>query len=60
MAACKFVIESEVFSEEETERLQEALVSLAESDAPLFFELAIVSEEEIQRLNRTERNVDKV
>lgn len=60
MEACKFVIESEALSEEETRKLQDALFGLAACETPLAFELIIVSEEQIRTLNRTERGVDRV
>lgn len=60
MEVCKFVIESEALSQEDARRLQEALYGLAACDTALAFELAILSEEQIQTLNRTERGVDKV
>ena len=60
MEACKFIIENEALSEEETRRLQDALLGLAVCDRPLAFELAVVTEEQIQTLNRTERGVDRV
>lgn len=43
-----------------TERLCEALSGLAESDVPFVFELLTVDEEEIRRLNREQRGVDRV
>ena len=55
-----FEIDCEEFSPEESERLLSALYGLAESDAPLLFELVFLSEEEIRELNARERGVDSV
>ncbi|MDE6059666.1 MAG: rRNA maturation RNase YbeY [Clostridia bacterium] len=55
-----FRIDSEDLDEEELARLCHALTGLAESDAPLAFELVFVDEEEIKRLNARERGVDAV
>ncbi len=41
-------------------QLQEALCGIVEADTPLLVELLIVSEEEIQTLNREQRKIDKV
>ena len=43
-----------------TERLCAALNGLAEGDTDLSFELLLVDEEEIRRLNRETRNIDKI
>jgi len=55
-----FSIDSEDFPAEEKEAFGAALSPLAESDIPLAVELSLVSEEEIQTLNRTYRNIDRV
>lgn len=60
MEVCKFVIESEALSLKETQKLEEALLGLAQCDTTLAFELIIVTEEQIQTLNRTERGIDRV
>lgn len=57
---CKFYLDSEAVSEEEQERLSDALFGLAEGDTPLYFELLLVDGEEIRRLNREQRGVDSV
>lgn len=58
--ASEFVLDAEAFAEEDKVRLSSALTGLAEGDAPLLFEILIVSEEEIRDLNRRERGVDSV
>lgn len=60
MKYCTFEIESEFIPQERAEALCEALYTLAEGDSPLFFELVIVSEEEIRSLNASMRGVDRV
>lgn len=56
----EFYLDTEVFSEEERARFETALQGLAEGDCPFCFELLLVDEEEIQRLNRDIRGVDRV
>ena len=56
----KFYIDSDALSEADCVRLSSALEGLAEGDVPLLAELLIVDEEEIRRLNREQRNTDKV
>lgn len=53
-----FFADAEEFPE--SNRLCAALKGLAEGDTDLSFELILVDEEEIQRLNRETRNIDKV
>lgn len=54
-----FVVDWEEQSEGAA-RLGAALSGVAQSDAPLFVEIVIVDEEEIRRLNRELRQVDRV
>lgn len=56
----EFYIDSEDFSEEDKSNLASALCGSAEGDVPLALELLIVDEEEIRRLNREQRGIDKV
>ncbi|MDE7159097.1 MAG: rRNA maturation RNase YbeY [Clostridiales bacterium] len=56
----KFVIDGEGFTPDRLKEFEEALGILAESDCPLTVELSLVDEEEIQTLNRTYRNCDRV
>ena len=56
----KFVIDGEGFESDRLKEFEEALGILAESDCPLTVELSLVDEEEIQTLNRTYRNCDRV
>lgn len=56
----KFVVDTEDLSPEECEKLEEALVGLAESDCPLLVEVLVTDEEEIRRLNREQRGIDRV
>ena len=56
----KICIDSEDFSEEERNRLESALFGLAQGEGELCAEILLVSEEEIQRLNREIRGRDAV
>ena len=56
----KIYIDSEDFSEEEKARLSAALYGLAQGEGELCAEILLVSEEEIQRLNREIRGKDAV
>lgn len=56
----KLIVECEELSDAERQALAEALSGVQKSDSPLVFELAFVSEEEIQTLNREKRGVDRV
>lgn len=55
-----FCIDGENFQADRLKELEEALSPLAESDCPLSVEISLVDEEEIQTLNRTYRNCDRV
>lgn len=55
-----FYLDTEVFSEKDRERLSFALQGLAEGDCSFCLEVLIVDEEEIQRLNREVRGIDRV
>lgn len=54
----QFVLDAEDFPS--ADRLSSALEGLAEADLPLLVELLIVDEEEIARLNREQRGIDRV
>lgn len=56
----EFYIDSEDLSEEERQKLSSALRGSAEGDVPLALEVLIADEEEIRRLNREQRGIDKV
>lgn len=56
----KFFIDTEDLSVEEKTQLSSALEALAEGDVPLSVELLLTDEQEIQRLNREMRGIDKV
>lgn len=56
----EFYLDTEVFPEEDKERFQSALKGLAEGDCPFCLEVLLVDEEEIRRLNRQIRGVDRV
>lgn len=56
----EFYIDSEDLSEEERQKLSDALRGSAEGDVPLALEVLIADEEEIRRLNREQRGIDKV
>lgn len=58
--ACKFVLDSDAFSEDKLQELCAALEGLAKCDLPLAAEVVIVSEEEIRALNARERKTDRV
>ncbi|MBD5636715.1 MAG: rRNA maturation RNase YbeY [Clostridia bacterium] len=55
-----FVIDGEDFEADRLKEFEGALSLLAESDCPLVVEISLVDEEEIQTLNRTYRNCDRV
>ncbi len=55
-----FLIDSEDFSDDGKAAFGAVLSPLVESDIPLTVEISLVSEEEIQALNRTYRNIDRV
>lgn len=52
--------EGEEFPKERIEALEEALQGFVETDVPLCVEFVFVDGEEIRRLNREMRNIDKV
>ncbi len=52
--------DSEEISKESIQKIEQAMESFIESDVPLAVEFIFVDEEEIQRLNRTLRQTDKV
>ncbi|MBR4942494.1 MAG: rRNA maturation RNase YbeY [Clostridia bacterium] len=58
----EFVIlcDGEEFPQENISALENALQGFVETDIPLAVELIFVDEEEIQRLNRETRSIDKV
>ncbi len=56
----EFLLDSEDLGGAAGARLCAALSPLAESDVPLLFEVLLVGEEEIRRLNREQRGVDHV
>ena len=55
-----FDCEDELFPKENVEKLEEAFADVVEADCTLCFEFLFVDEEEIQRLNRETRSIDKV
>lgn len=55
-----FMIEGDFADEDRREEFGRALSPLAESDCPLAVEVTLVGEEEIQKLNRTFRQCDRV
>ena len=55
-----FDCEDELFPQENLEALEEAFADVVEADCTLCFEFLFVDEEEIQRLNRETRSIDKV
>lgn len=58
---CNFRLDTmERFTAEEEEALSSALFGLAEGDISLLVELLVTSEEEIRRLNRERRGIDRV
>ena len=54
------VCDGEEFPEENVRALENAMQGFVETDIPLCVEVAFVDGEEIQRLNREMRNMDKV
>ena len=52
--------DSEEISKESIQKIEQAMESFIESDVPLAVEFTFVDEGEIQRLNRTLRQTDKV
>ena len=54
------VCDGEEFPEENVRALENAMQGFVETDIPLCVEVAFVDGEEIQRLNREMRNIDKV
>lgn len=52
--------EEEEFPEERVHALEDALQGFVKTDVPLCVEFVFVDNEEIQRLNREMRNIDKV
>ncbi len=56
----EFYLDSEDFSEEERAWLSSAFMGLAEGDTPLAVEIIFVDEEEMKRLNREQRGIDRV
>ena len=55
-----FECEDELFPRENADALAEAFSDVVEADCTLCFEFVFVDEEEIRRLNRETRSVDKV
>ena len=55
-----FDCEDELFPQENLEALEEAFADVVEADCTLCFEFLFVEEEEIHRLNRETRSIDKV
>ena len=55
-----FECEDELFPPENVERLENAFSDVVEADCVLHFEFVFVDEEEIRRLNRETRGIDKV
>lgn len=60
MRKSKFVIESDALPAKGRKLLEKSLVGSAFGDAPLLVEVLLVDEEEIRRLNREQRNTDRV
>ena len=60
MAVFRFECEDENFPAENVATLEGAFADVVEADCDLCFEFLFVDEEEIQRLNRETRSVDKV
>ncbi len=58
----KFCFDSDegLLSDEEVAALEGAFSDVVEADCPLSFEFLLVDEEEIRRLNRETRSIDKV
>ncbi|MBQ8352531.1 MAG: rRNA maturation RNase YbeY [Clostridia bacterium] len=60
MTQFRFDVEDELFPKENVERLEGAFSDVVEADCPLCFEFVFVDEDEIRRLNRETRGIDKV
>ncbi len=60
MSVFRFECEDELFPEENVRALEQAFSDVVDADCSLCFEFVFVDEEEIQRLNRETRNIDKV
>lgn len=60
MTQFRFDVEDELFPRENVERLEWAFSDVVEADCPLCFEFVFVDEDEIRRLNRETRGIDKV
>ncbi|MBE7093416.1 MAG: rRNA maturation RNase YbeY [Clostridiales bacterium] len=60
MTQFRFDVEDELFPKENVERLEWAFSDVVEADCPLCFEFVFVDEDEIRRLNRETRGIDKV
>ena len=60
MAVFHFECEDELFPAENVSALEAAFADVAEADCTLCFEFLFVDEDEIQRLNRETRGIDKV
>ena len=56
----KFYLDTDALEESEKERLEGALEGIAAGDTDFVLELILVDEEEIRRLNREVRGVDRV
>ena len=55
-----FYLDTEAFSDADRALLEGALAGAAEGDGPFSLELLLVDEEEIRRLNREQRGIDRV
>ncbi len=60
MTQFRFDVDDELFPQENVERLESAFSDVVEADCPLCFEFVFVDEDEIRRLNRETRGIDKV
>ena len=60
MSIFRFEREEDIFPEENARALEQAFADVVEADCPLCFEFVFVDEEEIRRLNRETRSIDKV
>ena len=60
MAVFRFECDDERFPEENVTALEQAFSDVVDADCPLYFEFLFVDEEEIRRLNRETRSIDKV
>ena len=56
----KFYLDTDALEEAEKERLEGALEGAAAGDCDFVLELVLVDEEEIRRLNREVRGIDRV